>query len=181
MAALGLLDREPDLIVSGINLAAIWGTTLPIRHRSGRGRGDYVGIPPLRSHGGYRAGYDLSVPARFAHRLVSTALAQGFPAKTLLNVNCPDRSWEKIGGVRLTLLGKRIYGDKVEYRETKGNRRGYHIYNDDLSWHQEPGTDFEAIAEGWISITPLHFDLMSHEALDQLRGWEDALHCGDAD
>ncbi len=183
MAALGLLDREPDLIVSGINLGGNLGDDITYSGTVAAAfEGIMLGIPAIAlSAEGYCAGYDLSVPARFAHRLVSTALAQGFPAKTLLNVNCPDRSWEKIGGVRLTLLGKRIYGDKVEYRETKGNRRGYHIYNDDLSWHQEPGTDFEAIAEGWISITPLHFDLMSHEALDQLRGWEDALHCWDAD
>ena len=107
-----------------------------------------------------------------ANVLVSAALTHGFPAKTLLNVNCPDRCWEELRGLRFTTLGKRIYGDKVEYRETKGNRRCYHVYNDNLSWHREPGTDLVAIAEGWVSITPLHFDLMSHEALDQLRCWE---------
>ena len=115
------------------------------------------------------------MPARLAHRLVEFILERGFPAKTLLNVNCPDRSWNGLGGIRLTTLGKRIYGDKVEYRESQGNRRGYHIYNDDLSYHREPGSDFEAIAEGWASVTPLHFDLMSHEALDELRDWEGAL------
>ena len=72
-------------------------------------------------------------------------------------------------------MGRRIYGDKVEYRETKGNRRGYHIYSDDLSYHSEPGSDFEAIADGMVAVTPLHFDLMSHEALQQLSGWEAAL------
>ncbi|MCE5252903.1 MAG: 5'/3'-nucleotidase SurE [Actinomycetia bacterium] len=177
MAALGLLDRSPELIVSGINLGGNLGDDITYSGTVAAAlEGIMLGIPAIAlSAEGYHPGYDLTVPARFACRLVSVALAQGFPAKTLLNVNCPDRAWEEIEGARLTLLGKRIYGDKVEYRETQGNRRGYHIYNDDLSWHREPGTDFEAIAEGRISITPLHFDLMSHEALDELRGWEGAL------
>jgi 5'-nucleotidase len=110
-----------------------------------------------------------------AHRLVSIALEKGFPAKTLLNVNCPDVPVDQIKGMKLTTLGKRVYGDKVEYRETKGLRKEYHIYNDDLSFVHESGTDFEAMAEGWVSITPLHFDLMSHEALDALCGWNAAL------
>jgi 5'-nucleotidase len=177
MAALGLLDRRPDLIVSGINLGGNLGDDITYSGTVAAAlEGIMLDIPAVAlSAEGYHAGYDLTVPARIAHRLISVAMTQGFPAKTLLNVNCPDRSWDTLGGVRLTTLGKRIYGDKVEYRETKGSRRGYHIYNDDLSYHHETGSDFEAIAEGWVSITPLHFDLMSHEALDQLRDWEGAL------
>jgi 5'-nucleotidase len=62
-----------------------------------------------------------------------------------------------------------------------GKRRQYHIYSDDLGYHHAPGTDFEAVAQGYVSITPLHFDLMSHEALDRLRSWEEALSVRDAD
>jgi 5'-nucleotidase len=176
MAALGLLDRVPDLIVSGINLGGNLGDDITYSGTVAAAfEGIMLDIPAIAiSAEAYHPGYDLTVPARLARLLVSTALTRGFPAKTLLNVNCPDRSWEALGGVRFTTLGKRIYGDKVEYRETQGNRRGYHIYNDDLGYHQEPGTDFEAMAEGFASITPLHFDLMSHEALDELSGWQDA-------
>jgi 5'-nucleotidase len=177
MAVLGLLDRVPDIIVSGINLGGNLGDDITYSGTVAAAlEGIMLDIPAIAlSANDYRPGYDLTVPARIGKRLVSIALALGFPAKTLLNVNCPDLSWEELGGLRLTTLGKRIYGDKVEYRETKGKRRGYHIYNDDLGYHQEQGTDFEAIAEGWVSITPLHFDLMSHEALDTLCGWGEAL------
>lgn len=177
MAALGLLDRSPDLIVSGINLGGNLGDDITYSGTVAAAlEGIMLDTPAIAvSAEGYHPGYDLSVPARFVHHLVSVVLRQGFPAKTLLNVNCPDRPWHEIEGAKLTLLGRRIYGDKVEYRLTEGRRHGYHIYNDDLSWHREPGTDFEAIADGWISITPLHFDLMSHAALDELRGWERAL------
>jgi 5'-nucleotidase len=177
MAALGLLERTPDLIVSGINLGGNLGDDITYSGTVAAAfEGIMLDIPAIAiSAEAYHPGYDLTVPARIARRLVTLALAEGFPAKTLINVNCPDRSWETLRGMRLTTLGKRIYGDKVEFRETKGNRHGYHIYNDELGYHQEAGSDFEAIAEGWVSITPLHFDLMSHEALDQLRGWEVAL------
>ena len=60
----------------------------------------------------------------------------------------------------------------MQYRDSQGKRRRYHIYNDDLSYHHEEGSDFEAVAEGYVSVTPLHFDLMSHEALDRLSCWE---------
>jgi 5'-nucleotidase len=177
MAALGLLDRSPDLIVSGINLGENLGDDITYSGTVAAAlEGIMLDIPAVAiSAHGYHPGYDLSVPARFGHRLVTVALARGFPAKTLLNVNCPDRSWEALAGVRLTVLGKRIYGDRVEYRESEGTRRRYHIYNDDLSYQHEPGTDFEAVAEGRVSITPLHFDLMSHQALDRLRCWEEEL------
>ena len=177
MAALGLLDRVPDLIVSGINLGGNLGDDITYSGTVAAAfEGIMLDIPAIAiSAEGYHPDYDLTVPARLARVLVSAALAHGFPAKTLLNINCPDRRWEELRGLRFTTLGKRIYGDKVEYRETKGSRRGYHIYNDDLSYQREPGTDFEAIAEGFASLTPLHFDLMSHEALDELQGWETSL------
>jgi 5'-nucleotidase len=177
MAALGFFDRVPDLIVSGINLGCNLGDDITYSGTVAAAfEGIMLDIPAIAlSADKYHPGYDLTVPARVARLLVATALTQGFPAKTLINVNVPDRTWDTLGGLRLTKLGKRIYGDKVEYRETKGNRRGYHIYNDDLGYQKEPGTDFEAIAEGFVSITPLHFDLMSHEALGELREWQASL------
>ena len=181
MAALGLLDRPPDLIVSGINLGGNLGDDITYSGTVAAAlEGIMLDIPAIAlSAEAYHPGYDLTVPARFARLLVRAALSRGLPPKTLLNVNCPDLPWEDLRGVRLTLLGKRIYGDKVQHHETRGNRRGYYIYNDDLGYHREPGTDFEAVSEGYVSITPLHFDLMSHDALEQLRGWEQELRLTD--
>ncbi len=177
MAALGLLDRTPDIVVSGINLGVNLGDDITYSGTVAAAlEGIMLDIPAIAmSSERFGAGYDFMVPARVARLLVKTALEKGFPAKTLLNVNCPDRPAEQIKGMKFTRLGKRVYGDKVEYRETKGLRKEYHIYNDDLSYVHESGTDFEAIAEGWVSITPLHFDLMSHDALDALTGWGGSL------
>jgi 5'-nucleotidase len=174
MAALGLLERPPDLIVSGINLGGNLGDDITYSGTVAAAfEGIMLDIPAIAlSAEGYHAGYDLSVPARFAERLVSVALEHGFPPKTLLNVNCPDLPWQRLRGARFTLLGKRIYGDKVQHHATEGRRRGYYIYNDDLGYERGRGTDFEAVSDGFISITPLQFDLMSHNVLEMLRTWE---------
>jgi len=174
LAALGLLDQPPELIISGINLSGNLGDDITYSGTVAAAfEGIMLAIPALAvSADDYHEGYDLSVPARVAARLVRLMLTHGFPAKTLLNVNCPDVSWERLGGIRLTSLGKRIYGDKVELRESDGNRRRYFVYGDSLGYHRETGTDFEAMAEGWVSVTPLHFDLMSRDALPMLEQWD---------
>lgn len=174
LAALGLLDCPPDLIVSGINLSGNLGDDITY---SGTVAAAFEGImldlPALAlSADDYHEAYDLTVPARVAARLVRLVLAHGFPAGTLLNVNCPDVPWEGLKGMRLTSLGRRIYGDKVELRESDGNRHRYFIYGDGLGYHREAGTDFEAVADGYVSLTPLHFDLTSRAALRTLEQWD---------
>lgn len=182
MAALGLLERAPDLIVSGINLGENLGDDITYSGTVAAAlEGIMLGIPAIAiSAHGYHPGYNLSVPARFTRRLLSLAIKKGFPARTLLNINCPDRSFAELAGAKFTVLGKRVYGDKVEYRATNGTRRLYQIYNDDLGYLHEPGSDFDAVANGFISITPLHFDLMCHDALEQLRSWESELDLREA-
>jgi 5'-nucleotidase len=180
MSALGLLERPPDLIVSGVNLGENMGDDITYSGTVAAAfEGIMLGIPALSvSAQGYHSGYDLDVPARVTRHLVDTVMRRGFPAKTLLNVNCPDRPWEGLSGARLTTLGKRVYGDQVQHQETRDGRRRYLVYNDELGYHEEPGTDFEATASGYVSITPLEFDLMSHRTLDHLRCWEPDLDLG---
>ncbi|MCZ7664293.1 MAG: 5'/3'-nucleotidase SurE [Thermoleophilia bacterium] len=180
LAALGFLDHPPDLIVAGINHGGNLGDDITY---SGTVAAAFEGImldtPAIAvSADAYHQGYDLTVPARFTARLVELVVRHGFPTRTLLNVNCPDVSWDALQGARLTRLGKRIYGDRVQLKEDRGRRRRYFIYGDELSYHQEAGTDFEALANGCISITPVHFSLTSHEAFDILAGWDLSLDEG---
>ncbi|GAB4264061.1 MAG: hypothetical protein Kow00122_19750 [Thermoleophilia bacterium] len=174
LAALGFLDQPPDLIVSGINHGGNLGDDITYSGTVAAAfEGIMLEIPAIAvSADGYHEGYDLSVPARVAARLVELALQHGFPGGTLLNVNCPDLPWDALRGVRLTTLGKRIYGDRVQLREDQGRRRRYFIYGDELSYHLEAGTDFEALADGFVSVTPVHFELTAHAALEQLSSWD---------
>lgn len=173
MAALGLLESPPELVVSGINLGGNLGDDITYSGTVAAAfEGIMLGMPALAvSAEEYAEGYDLSTPARVAANILKTLIAGGFPAHTLLNINCPARRWEELAGVRPTTLGKRIYGDKVEFREEEGRRRHYFIYGDDLSYHKEPGTDFEAVAEGYVSVTPLHFNLTAQDTRRRLEDW----------
>ena len=173
LAALGFLDRRPDIIVSGINLSGNLGDDITYSGTVAAAfEGIMLGIPSVAvSADGYHDGYDLNVPARVSRLLVEAILENGFPADALLNVNCPDLAWEELSGIRLTTLGKRIYGDRVQLRESRGSRRRYFIYGDDLSYHNESGTDFDAVGDGYVSVTPIHFSLTAHDLLRRLEDW----------
>lgn len=177
LAALGFLERVPHLIVSGVNLSGNLGDDITYSGTVAAAfEGIMLGIPSLAvSADGYHEGYDLRVPAYVTRMLVEMVRAHGFPAETLLNVNCPDLAWEGLAGVRITTLGKRIYGDRVQLQESHGPRRRYFVYGDDLSYHQEDGTDFDAVGDGCVSVTPIHFDLTARDALRRLAGWDLAL------
>ncbi len=173
-AALGFMARPPDVIVSGVNDGANLGDDITYSGTVAAAfEGIMLEIPALAVSAAERyEGYDYDPAARVAARLVEQVLRHGFPRGHLLNVNVPDRPYEELEGVRVTRLGKRIYGDRVQLQETAGRRHRYFIYGDQLGYHEEEGTDFEAIAEGWVSLTPIHFDLNTREALTELAGWD---------
>jgi 5'-nucleotidase len=91
------------------------------------------------------------------------------PPSTLLNVNCPAG---EVSGARACKLGKRIYRDRLELAEEEGGRRRYRIYGEDPGYHHEDGTDFAALADGCIAITPLHFDLTDEAGVEELSGFD---------
>ncbi|MEA2450748.1 MAG: 5/3-nucleotidase [Thermoleophilaceae bacterium] len=114
-------------------------------------------------------GTDFADASAFAARLVEEIESVPLPAGTLLNVNCPAGG---AAGARACRLGRRINRDTLKQISEEDGRRHYRIYGDDPSYHSEPGTDFAAIADGLISVTPLHFDLTSAAGLEQLGGFD---------
>jgi 5'-nucleotidase len=178
-AALGLVESPPDLIVSGINhgsnlgdditysgtvAAALEGIILgipaiPVSQQSRRGEMDFVGSDR----------FDFEAAAAFVGRLVEELASVPMPAGTLLNVNCPAG---EARGASACRLGKRIYRDRLELSEESGGRRRYRIYGERPGYHHENGTDFAAVADGRIAVTPLHFDLTDSSGLDALAGFD---------
>jgi 5'-nucleotidase len=117
--------------------------------------------------------FDFDEAAAFTARLVEELESLRLPTGTVLNVNCPAGDAK---GARAAKLGRRIYRDRLELRDETDGRRSYRIYGDDPSYHREDGTDFAAIADGLIAVTPLHFDLTAAGALEDLGGFDlDAL------
>jgi 5'-nucleotidase len=170
-AALGLIDFEPELIVSGINHGANLGDDITY---SGTVAAAFEGImlrlPAIavsqqldgEGHGGFEQ------VAAFVARLVEELEQVPMPEGTLLNVNAPPG---EASGVRACRLGKRIYRDRMELAGEEDGRRHYRIYGDTPSYHHEDGTDFAAIADGYISVTPLHFDLTDQAGIEELEGF----------
>ncbi|MGN6275733.1 MAG: 5'/3'-nucleotidase SurE [Solirubrobacterales bacterium] len=176
-AELGLVGGRPDLIVSGINHGANLGDDITYSGTVAAAlEGIVLGIPALAlsqqsSAGGlgYVSGqFDFTVAAAFAAQLVARLREESMPEATLINVNCPAC---EPTGIEVTKLGKRIYNDKLKLVREDGDRRHYEIYGWEPGYEEIEGTDLHAVAQGRISVTPIHFDLTDHGGLERLRGW----------
>jgi 5'-nucleotidase len=164
-AALGLGDGPYDAIVSGANLGHNLGDDVTYSGTVAAAlEGVLLGLPAIAVSQGAvdgglgfvaDAGFKFGAGARFTARLLQTVMEHGLPAGVLLNVNVPAGAH----GARVTTLGRRIYRDRLDLVEERGRERVYRIYGADHSYDEQPGSDFEAVAEGLIAITPLHFDL----------------------
>jgi 5'-nucleotidase len=181
-AALGLLGFEPELIVSGINHGANLGDDITYSGTVAAAlEGIVLGLPAIAvsqqaDHGGmdWRDGNwgreHFEQAAAFTARVVEELEHVPMPKGTLLNVNCPAADAQGASSCR---LGKRIYRDRMELTEEgDGGRRRYRIYGERPGFEHEPGTDFAAIAEGRIAVTPLHFDLTDQAGVEELAGFD---------
>ncbi len=176
LAVLGLLPEKVDLVVSGINPnanlghdvtysgtvtaameAAIWG--LP---------GIAVSLDAPENHLGE---LDYCPAARVARQIASTVIEQGLPKGILLNVNVPYLPEAQMKGIRITRQGLRVYRDLLDARKDPRGRPYYWIGGEAPTGVLEEGTDFGALAEGAVSVTPLHLDLTAHQSLQELQAW----------
>jgi 5'-nucleotidase len=179
LASLGLVGDSPDLIVSGINHGSNLGDDITYSGTVAAAlEGVVLGVPGIAvsqqsqaREMDFRLGaeFDFSEAAAFTARLVEEIESVPLPEGTLLNINCPAGD---AVGARACRLGRRIYRDTLQLEEEADGRRRYRIYGDDPSYHPEQGTDFAAIADGLIAVTPLHFDLTSIGALEELGGFD---------
>lgn len=176
-AQLGVIDGfVPELIVSGINHGSNLGDDVTYSGTVAAAlEGIVLGIPAVAvsqqstlREMDFRMGrhFDFGFGARFTGGLVAELGDLPLPEGTLLNVNVPGGEPK---GVHATRLGKRIYRDSLTLEHDAGEgRRRYLIYGADHGFEDEDGTDLAAVAEGMISVTPLHFDLTYVDGIQQL-------------
>ncbi|MEW6721535.1 MAG: 5'/3'-nucleotidase SurE [Thermodesulfobacteriota bacterium] len=167
-----LKGKRIDLLVSGINKGANLGDDITYSGTvSAAMEGTILGIPSIAVSVVTRSKFRFDVASEFASTVARKVMAQGIPDDTLLNVNVPNVPKDRIAGVRVTRMGKRIYGDAiVEKRDPRG-RKYYWIGGDYLTSEEVPGSDLEAIEDNYISVTPIHLDLTNYSALKALRKW----------
>jgi 5'-nucleotidase len=167
-AALGLIDESPELIVSGINHGANLGDDITYSGTVAAAlEGIMLGIPAIAVS--LVGGTDFAPLAAFVARMVDELDDVPMPEGTLLNVNGPGGDVNGACGCR---LGKRVYNDRMELTEEKGGRRRYRLYGQEPGYEHEPGTDFAAIADGLIAVTPIHFDLTDQAGVEELAGFD---------
>lgn len=160
-------DRPPDLVVSGINRGGNMGVDV---HYSGTVsaafEGVILGYPAIAVSQVVGNGMTWDAAGAVAAELAAWVLEHGLPPSTLLNVNVPLLAPR---GLRLTRLGVRRYTEGVVEQHDPRGRRIYWIGGGEPVWEAIPGTDFHEVAEGYISVTPLHLDMTELRVLDQLR------------
>jgi 5'-nucleotidase len=161
-----LKELRPQLLVSGINLGLNLGDDVTYSGTvSAAFEGTLIGIPSVAISQEIETGFTFDAAADFARRLASRLLTQGLPPGTLVNVNVPAG---EARGVRVVRLGKRRYGELVVEKEDPRGRPYYWIGSTIPVGEPEEGTDITAVAEKFISMTPLHLDLTAYQAIDDL-------------
>lgn len=174
IALTGLLDQEPDMVVSGINAGANMGDDVIYSGTVAAAmEGRFLGLPALAVS---LCSYDpqhLDTAARVAVDLVRRLRLNPLPADTILNVNVPDLPWEAIRGFQVTRLGHRHKAEPVVRQTDPRGRPIWWIGGAGAEADAGPGTDFHAVREGCVSVTPIHVDLTRYTALDTVARWLD--------
>lgn len=174
LALTGMLEYEPDMVVSGINNAANLGDDVIYSGTvSAAMEGRFLGLPAvamsLVTHNHEPRNFETA--ARAAVEIVTRLKADPLPADTILNVNVPDLPWEQIRGFEVTRLGNRHRAEAcIPASDPRGNTV-YWIGPAGSEQDAGPGTDFHAVRTGHISITPIQVDLTRYEALEKVASW----------
>jgi len=188
LAAHEILGRPPDLVVSGINDGPNLGWDLTYSGTVAAAmEGAIMGAQAVAVslvNTGSHPKPDFSTAAEFAFRAASLLLDSPLPQHSLLNVNVPLPPDMRVRGALITHQGVRRYPGRIEKRTDPSGRVYYWLGGDVPEDRMDPGSDVEAVANGFISVTPLHLDLTSYSLLDQLKqdpGFTALLHAFTSD
>jgi 5'-nucleotidase len=178
LGILNLLTARPDLVVSGINRGMNLGDDITYSGTVAAAfEGTLLGVPAFAVSQEVRNGEAaFEEAARYAALLARRLLEKPLPPGTLMNMNVP-RSRPK--GTRLTRQGRRTYHQGVVERTDPSGRQYYWLGGIPPQWDEDPESDFAAIREGFVSLTPLHLDLTHYPLLSELRQSGLDLHLGE--
>jgi 5'-nucleotidase len=172
LAITGLLEDEPDIVVSGINAGANLGDDVLYSGTvAAATEGRFLGYPAIAVSMVSHHSHHYETAARVVVRLIERISVHPLPSNTILNVNVPELAFEALSGIEATRLGHR---HKAESMVRSQDPRGNPIYWVGPSGEEAdagPGTDFFAVRAGRVSVTPIQIDLTRHALIEPLSGW----------
>jgi len=170
LALTGFLDEEPDLVVSGINHGANLGDDVIYSGTvAAATEGRFLGLPTIAVSLVGRKHFDTA--ARVAAELVQRLENDPLPSEFIFNVNVPDLPYDELTGIRVARLGFRHKSEPVVKSQDPHGRTIFWVGPAGSGQDSGDGTDFNAIDNGAVAITPLKVDLTRHEALSQVAEW----------
>jgi 5'-nucleotidase len=169
-----ITDEWPSLIVSGINHGGNLGDDVLYSGTvAGALEAIVYGLPGIAVSQVGRGTYDFGPAAHFALLAARKVLQEGLPERTVLNINVPRGP---IRGVRLTHQGTKIVRTRIHEGVDPRGREYYWIGEEHSTWNHEEMSDYEAIRDGFISVTPLQNNLTNFRVLDELQSWNVLSH-----
>ena len=172
LAVTGVLEHQPDMVVSGINLGANMGDdTIYSGTVAAATEGYLLGVPSIAISLGSFAGKHFDTAGRVARELVQRFSAMPFAEPVLLNVNVPDLPYEELRGIQVTRLGRRHKAEPAVKSVSPRGETLYWIGAAGPAADAGEGTDFHAVEHGWVSVTPLQIDLTHAAQLSSVRNW----------
>lgn len=170
LAVSTLMDKKPDIVVSGINLGPNTGiNVLYSGTLSGATEGAIFGIPSFGISLATFVDPDYSYAANFAADLANKIRNMNVPKGTLFNINVPAIGKEKIKGLRYTFQSKIAIADRFDKRKDPADRTYYWLTGDFSDIDGEEGSDANAIHDGYVSVTPIHIDMTDWEYLGKMK------------
>ncbi|MBT8142322.1 MAG: 5'/3'-nucleotidase SurE, partial [Gammaproteobacteria bacterium] len=172
LAITGLLQEEQDMVISGINHGANLGDDVLYSGTVAAAmEGRFLGLPAIAISLVSQRPDNLVCAAKVAYELVSKLASHELSGDTILNVNVPDLPYEKIKGFQVTRLGNRHRSEQVIPTQDPKGSTLYWIGPVGEEGDAGDGTDFFAVNNGYVSITPIHTDLTQHAAIGELQSW----------
>jgi 5'-nucleotidase len=168
-----LLDSPPELVVSGINLGPNTATNIIYSGTvSAATEARILGIPSVAVSIGAFSDPHWDTAAEYAVRAARQVLERGLPDKVLLNLNVPNLDLAEIRGVKVTRQGESAYEEKFDIRSDPRSVPYYWAAGQYRLSDDDPDTDARALEDGYVSVTPVTFDLTAYRFLASLSSWE---------
>ena len=174
LAVSELLPERPDVVLSGVNHGSNMGEDVLYSGTVAAAmEATVIGIPAVALSYCGQFPEELEGFEELVQEILEGIVGrEDFPEDTLLNVNLPAIPPGEVKGIRVTSLGRRRYSGSITRADDPSGREYFWIGGGEARWRGPEGSDFQAVEEGYVSVTPLHLDLTNYGLIEDIRAWD---------